>query len=60
MNGSGIAIFIIFFGLATLEAIRGGHWMRATFWIAIGIAFWALDRSRRRLHSAREPRRTDV
>ncbi len=59
MNGPGMAIFIIFFGLVTLEAIRSGHWIRATFWIVVCVAFWMFDRARRRPVGIAEPGQTD-
>jgi hypothetical protein len=48
----GIVIFILFFGVALLDSLRGGHWLRVVFWLAIASLFWVLDRrhfpSRRR------------
>lgn len=44
MTRPGITIFILFFGIALLDAVRGGHWARVLFWLAIGAIFWALDR----------------
>ncbi len=46
MKHAGIAVFIIFFGLSVLDAFHGAHWLRALFWIGIGVAFWALERRR--------------
>lgn len=43
MARPGIAIFVIFFGISLLEAFRGGHWLRAAFWLAMGALFWLLD-----------------
>lgn len=43
----GLTIFLVFFGISLLDALGGGHWLRVAFWIAIGLAFWALDRVRR-------------
>jgi hypothetical protein len=37
-------IFILFFGIALLDAIRGGHWLRILFWLAIGAVFFLADR----------------
>jgi hypothetical protein len=51
MKRPGAAIFLIFFGVSLLDAIRGGPWYRALFWIAIGFAFLAMDR--RRIRRAR-------
>ena len=49
----GITIFLIFFGVSLLDAFSGGHWLRAAFWLVIGVLFWALARagSGRRDHS---------
>jgi hypothetical protein len=46
MANSGLAIFVIFFGVSLLDALSGGHWLRAACWFAIGGLFWALARSR--------------
>ncbi|HEV8124416.1 MAG TPA: hypothetical protein VGP80_09245 [Gemmatimonadales bacterium] len=46
MANSGLAIFVIFFGVSLLDAFAGGHWVRAACWLAIGGLFWALARSR--------------
>jgi len=52
MRGQGVTIFIIFFGIATLDALNHGHWLRIAFWLAMGAGFVALDwwGSRRRDH----------
>ena len=42
------AIFIIFFGLSLLEALRSGNWLYSAFWILIGIVFLILG-SRRKI-----------
>lgn len=49
--GHALVIFVLFFGIALLEALRGGEWMRALFWLGIGVAFWLIERRglRRRL-----------
>lgn len=47
--GPGLTVFILFFGVALLDALGHGHWGRALFWVAMGAAFWVLDRARRRL-----------
>lgn len=44
---SGITIFLLFFGVSLLDAFWGGHWIRAGFWIAMGLVFVALDRVRK-------------
>ena len=37
------AVFVIFFGLATVDALRGGDWLRIGFWLVIGLLFLAAD-----------------
>lgn len=44
--GDGFTIFVLFFGVATLEAFESGNWIRAAFWLAIAIAFLAADSRR--------------
>jgi len=40
---SGFTIFILFFGIATLDAIKTQTWPRIIFWIAIGLIFLLED-----------------
>ena len=47
MANQGLTIFVIFFGISLVDALWGGHWVRAAFWIGIGLVFWGLDRARR-------------
>lgn len=40
--GTNFAIFIIFFGVAAVDAVETQSWLRVVFWIAIGAYFlWA-------------------
>ena len=39
----GITIFILFFGIALLDALKGGQWARVGFWIVIGAVFFLMD-----------------
>lgn len=39
-----LTIFILFFGVALLDAIRGGAWTRVAFWVVIGLLFFLGDR----------------
>jgi len=50
--GSNVAIFLLFFGLATLEAFQDRNWIKASLWFAIGLVFLVADN----LRSAREQR----
>lgn len=54
MANAGVTIFLVFFGISLLDALWGGHWLRAGFWIAMGAAFWGLDRMRRERGRKRE------
>lgn len=44
MSRPGFTIFILFFGVALVDALRGGYWPRIAFWVGIGAAFWLLER----------------
>jgi hypothetical protein len=46
--GSNFAVFLLFFGVASLEAIQTRNWLKALFWFAIGMVFLAADNRRRR------------
>jgi hypothetical protein len=41
----GIAIFIIFLGIAFFEAIRMMNWISVAFWLMLAIAFPLLDKA---------------
>jgi len=41
---SNFTIFLLFFGIALLDAIRGGHWLRVAFWVVVGVLFYVADR----------------
>ena len=41
--GTNFAVFLLFFGVATLEAFQSRNWIKAAFWLAIGIVFLAVD-----------------
>ena len=50
MNGirtEGLAIFILFFGIALLAAFQTHNWLNAAFWIAIGALFLFADNFKR-------------
>ena len=36
-------MFALFFGVATLEAFETQHWLKAGFWLAIGVVFLVAD-----------------
>ena len=37
------AVFLLFFGVATVEAIQTRNWIKVIFWTAIGTVFLAAD-----------------
>lgn len=37
-------VFILFFGIALLDAIRGGDRLRIVFWLGIAALFFLADR----------------
>ena len=41
--GTNFAVFLLFFGISMLEAFQSGNWIKATFWLAIGIVFLVAD-----------------
>lgn len=41
--GTNFAVFVLFFGVATLEALQTRNWLKALFWVAISIVFLAAD-----------------
>jgi hypothetical protein len=45
--GTNFTVFLLFFGVAVLEAFQTLNWIKAAFWLAIGIVFLAADNLRR-------------
>jgi hypothetical protein len=41
-------VFLLFFGVASLEAFQTGNWIKAGFWLAIGIVFLAADNRKKK------------
>ncbi len=46
--GTNFAVFVLFFGVATLEAFQTQNWLKAIFWLAIGLVFLIADNRRKR------------
>lgn len=44
--GSSVTVFLLFFGVAALEAIQSRNWLKMVFWLAIGTVFLRADRAR--------------
>jgi hypothetical protein len=47
--GAGLGIFIIFFGISTLEAFRTGDWRMIAFWMVMGFIFLLTDLRKKNL-----------
>jgi hypothetical protein len=45
--GTNFAVFALFFGVAVLEAFQTQNWLKAGFWLAIGIVFLVADNVRK-------------
>jgi hypothetical protein len=43
----GLAIFLLFFGVAVLESFQSRNWIKAAFWLAIGVVFLWADKLRK-------------
>ena len=43
MRWPGITMFLLFFGIATMDAFTSRNWLRIVFWVAMGAGFAALD-----------------
>jgi hypothetical protein len=41
--GANFTVFLLFFGVAMLEAFQTGNWIKAAFWLAIAVVFLAAD-----------------
>ncbi|MEO6253249.1 MAG: hypothetical protein ABIO79_08095 [Ferruginibacter sp.] len=46
--GTNFAVFLLFFGVALLEAFQSQNWLKSIFWVAIGIAFLVADNLKRK------------
>jgi len=42
------AVFILFFGVAAVEAIQTKNWLKVVFWFAIGLVFLLGDLIKKR------------
>lgn len=43
MMRPGLTVFIIFFGIATIDALTAGRWPRILFWLGMGALFALID-----------------
>ena len=45
--GANVTVFLLFFGISLLDALRGGDWLRAALRLALGLVFLRADSLRR-------------
>ena len=43
MSWPGVTMFLLFFGIATMDALSSRNWLRIVFWVAMGVGFAFLD-----------------
>ena len=46
--GANFAIFLLFFGVATLEYFQTQNWLKTLFWLVIGAVFLFADNLKQR------------
>lgn len=44
--GTNFTVFVLFFGVATLEAFQTRNWIKAALWLAIALVFLLADNLR--------------
>lgn len=53
--GTNFTVFLLFFGVAALEAFQTANWAKAAFWFTIGSVFLLADNLRRKdEHSSKD------
>ena len=45
--GSNVTVFLLFFGIALIQATQEGHWTAVVFWLAVGAFFLVADNTHR-------------
>ena len=45
--GANFTVFLLFFGVAALEAIQTQNWLKAALWLAIGLVFLMADNTKK-------------
>jgi hypothetical protein len=38
-----VTVFLLFFGIALLDSLKSGQWLRALLWLALGLVFLRAD-----------------
>jgi hypothetical protein len=47
--GTNFIVFLLFFGVAMLEAFQTRNWIKSIFWLAIGVFFLAADNLKKKI-----------
>jgi hypothetical protein len=45
--GANFTVFLLFFGVAALEAFQTQNWLKTAFWLAIGLVFLMADNTKK-------------
>jgi phosphoglycerol transferase MdoB-like AlkP superfamily enzyme len=45
--GTNFTVFLLFFGIAAIEAFRSRNWVNIVFWLSIGFVFLVADNFRK-------------
>jgi hypothetical protein len=53
--GANTAVFLVFFGVAMIDALASGNLLRSAFWLAIGFVFLRADRFKPRDRGGLKP-----
>jgi hypothetical protein len=54
--GTNFAVFVLFFGIATLDALRTRDWLKVVLWVALALVFLRED-FRARPREPQQPQR---
>jgi hypothetical protein len=46
--GPNVTVFLLFFGISLLEAVRSQDWLSAVLWFALGLVFLRADALKRK------------
>jgi hypothetical protein len=47
--GTNVTVFLLFFGISLLDAVRSHDWLSSALWLAIGLVFLRADALKRRV-----------
>jgi hypothetical protein len=53
-----MTVFVLFFGIALVDALKSHHWIQAWLWVAFGASFLWSDLVERGRRDAMSPRKS--